>query len=246
MGPWVGSAPGRGGEGPNGVEHLKQWRAAAALLCTTLLRLAVQADGGPVHRVQKGCDSVADGAVADTGHPAQVAQAHLILTKLCHPHHIPHVLRRHTLYSHVSPLSFVCPPAGSCAENGGKVFLFDPNKTLWTPGVDIQSVLRAPVDVQSVLSLSSSGPAVLPLCLCIPAGSCAENGGKVFFFNPDKTPVDDKSNRMWFHNYTTEEEGVVAGNGANDGLIRTVTKGNKEAVKSVVLVETKTQSESTV
>lgn len=70
MGPWVGSAPGRGGEGPNGVEHLKQWRAAAALLCTTLLRLAVQADGGPVHRVQKGCDSVADGAVADTGHPA--------------------------------------------------------------------------------------------------------------------------------------------------------------------------------
>ena len=167
MGPWVGTAPGRGGEGPNGVEHLKQWRAAAALLCTTLLRLAVQADGGPVHRVQKGCDSVADGAVADTGHPAQVAQAHLILTKLCHPHHIPHVLRRHTLYSHVSPLSFVCPPAGSCAENGGKVFLFDPNKTLWTPGVDIQSVLRAPVDVQSVLSLSSSGPAVC--CHCVSA-----------------------------------------------------------------------------
>lgn len=68
----------------------------------------------------------------------------------------------------------------------------------------------------------------------------------MFFFNPDKTPVDDKSNKMWFHNYTTEEEGVVAGNGANDGLIRTVTKGNKDAVKSVVLVEMKTQSESIV
>lgn len=41
-----------------------------------------------------------------------------------------------------------------------------------------------------------------------------------------------------------QADGKVAGNGANDGYIRTVTQGNKEAVKSMVIVDMKTQSES--
>jgi hypothetical protein len=110
-----------------------------------------------------------------------------------------------------------------------------------------QGIVCASIPTKALSLAISAGLKVLCATTFVypPAGSCAENGGKVFFFNPDKTPVDDKSNKMWFHNYTTEEEGVVAGNGANDGLIRTVTQGNREAVKSVVLVEMKTQSEST-
>lgn len=73
-------------------------------------------------------------------------------------------------------------------------------------------------------------------------GSCAENGVKPFYFNPDKEPVDDMENKLWFTNYTTKADGKVAGHGANDGLIRTVAQGKKDAVKSVMLVETKTNS----
>jgi hypothetical protein len=65
-----------------------------------------------------------------------------------------------------------------------------------------------------------------------------------FFFNPDREPVDHAENLLWFHNYTTKADGKVAGNGANDGLIRTVTQGKEEAVKSMVLVDMKTNGES--
>jgi len=78
----------------------------------------------------------------------------------------------------------------------------------------------------------------------VSTGSCAENGVKPFYFNPDKEPVDDMENKLWFTNYTTKADGKVAGHGANDGLIRTVAQGKKDAVKSVMLVETKTNCES--
>jgi hypothetical protein len=79
--------------------------------------------------------------------------------------------------------------------------------------------------------------------ICCLAGSCASGGEKPFFFNPDRVPADHAENLLWFHNYTTKADGKVAGNGANDGLIRTVTQGNKEAVKSMVLVDLKTNGE---
>jgi hypothetical protein len=62
----------------------------------------------------------------------------------------------------------------------------------------------------------------------------------VFFFNPDRKPLDHKENKLWFHNYTTKEDGRVEGNGANDGQIRTMAQGSKEPVRSMMIVEAKT------
>lgn len=75
------------------------------------------------------------------------------------------------------------------------------------------------------------------------AGSCASNGGSTFYFDPEAEPLDSKSNKLWFTNSTAEANGSLAGNGANDGYIRTLAQGKKEAVKSMVLVDMKTQSE---
>lgn len=55
--------------------------------------------------------------------------------------------------------------------------------------------------------------------------------------------MDHKENKLWFTNHTTKADGKAFGHGANDGLIRTVAQGKKDAVKSVMLVETKTNCE---
>jgi hypothetical protein len=82
-----------------------------------------------------------------------------------------------------------------------------------------------------------------PATCCNSAGTCAANGGKVFYFNPDRKPLEHKENKLWFHNYTTKADGRVEGNGANDGLIRTVAQGSKEPVRSMMIVEMKTGCE---
>lgn len=75
-------------------------------------------------------------------------------------------------------------------------------------------------------------------------GSCASNGGSTFYFDPEAAPLDNKSNKLWFTNGTAAANGSLVGNGANDGFIRTLAQqGKRDAVKSMVLVDMKTQSE---
>lgn len=39
---------------------------------------------------------------------------------------------------------------------------------------------------------------------CEPTGSCAANGVKPFYFDPERQPLDHKENKLWFTNYTTQ------------------------------------------
>lgn len=81
-----------------------------------------------------------------------------------------------------------------------------------------------------------------------PAGSCASGGGSTYYLNPALEPTpEDKSNKLWFTNATVPANGSIAGNGANDGLIRLTAQGaDKPAVKSMMLVETSTGGEFAV
>ena len=58
--------------------------------------------------------------------------------------------------------------------------------------------------------------------------------------------MDNNENMLWFTNHTTKADGKVVGNGANDGIIRTVAQGSKDAVISMVLGQTETHSECRV